>query len=324
MIALGGIGFGLVLLIAGGAILVNGASQLARLLGLSPVLIGLTIVGFGTSAPELVVNLVSVHNGETALAFGNIVGSNIANFGLVLGIAALVAPIHIHGSLVRRELPLFLLATLMITVMSLDGLLRSQAAEIDRSDSILLLLLFCIFLYVLVQDVLRMRRPDRLFLDIEQNPVVITDIAARYWYLSLFAGFALLFIGGNVTVSSAVSLAESLQVSSAIVGLVAVAVGTSMPELITSIVAALRGESDLAVGNVVGSNIFNGLMVLPASGLIADIGVPDGGIQDLVASMAMAAILIPIFYFGNARLGRPMGLILLVSYVAYMAYRVAG
>lgn len=330
MIALGGIALGLILLLAGGAALVQGASQIATRMGLSPMVVGLTIVGFGTSAPELVVNVVGALNGQTELAFGNVVGSNIANLGLVLGVAALIAPIQIHGNLVRRELPLLLLATTALMVMALDGPLRGERGVIDSSDSIVLLLMFCIFIYILALDVLRMRRPeralrpDRLLLDIESSPLVLSDMAEKFCVLQVLGGIAFLYVGGQLTVHFGIALAESLQVSSAIIGLVAIAIGTSMPELVTSIIAVKRGESDLAVGNVVGSNIFNGLMVLPVSGLAEIIVVPDGGIGDLVFSWLLAAALIPIFFFRNARLGRVTGAIILVSYGAYLFLRMTG
>lgn len=330
MIALGGIVLGLVLLIAGGAALVQGASQIATRLGLSPMVVGLTIVGFGTSAPELVVNVIGALNGQTELAFGNVVGSNIANFGLVLGIAAIIAPIQIQGNLVRRELPLLLLATTIMMVMALDGPLRGEQGVIDSSDSIVLLLIFSIFIYMLALDILRMRRPeralqpDRLLIDIESSPLILSDLAERFCILQVLGGIAFLFVGGQMTVHFGVALAESLQVSSAIVGLFAIAIGTSMPELVTSIIAAMRGESDLAVGNVVGSNIFNGLLVLPVTGLVGNITVPTGGVGDLVFSWLLATALVPVFFFRKARLGRAIGAVLLVSYASYMFLRLTG
>lgn len=330
MIALGGVVFGLFLLIVGGAALVQGASQIATRMGLSPMVVGLTIIGFGTSAPELVVNVIGALKGQTELAFGNVVGSNIANFGLVLGIAALIAPIQIQGNLVRRELPLLLLATTVMMIMALDGPLRGEPGVIDTSDSILLLLIFSVFIYMLALDMLRMRRPeralmpDRLLVDIESSPFVLSDLAERFCILQVLGGIAFLFAGGQMTVHFGIVLAENLQVSSAIVGLFAIAIGTSMPELVTSIIAAMRGESDLAVGNIVGSNIFNGLMVLPVTGLVGNIIVPAGGVGDLVFSWLLATVLVPVFFFRKARLGRAAGALLLISYCTYMYLRLTG
>lgn len=330
MIALGGVALGVLLLIAGGAALVQGASQIATRMGLSPMIVGLTIVGFGTSMPELVVNVIGALEGETELAFGNVVGSNIANLGLVLGIAALIAPLQIHGNLVRRELPLLLLATTMMLVMAMDGPLRGERGYIDASDAIVLLLIFCLFIYMLALDILRMRRPeralkpDRLLIDMESSPLVLSNIAEKFSILQVLGGMAFLFFGGQLTVHFGVTLAENLQISSAIIGLFVIAVGTSMPELVTSIIAAMRGESDLAIGNVVGSNLFNTLMVLPVSGLAGNIIVPSGGIGDLIVSWLLAAALIPIFFFRAARLGRTAGAFALILYSIYMYLRMTG
>jgi cation:H+ antiporter len=286
---------GLVLLIGGGTLLVSGASQVAAKFGVSPLVVGLTVVGFGTSAPELVVNIISAMQGATALAFGNVVGSNISNLALVLGAAAIMHPITIQGQVVRREVPLLLLATSAMTVMALDLPLDGQPAMIERSEALILLLLFCIFLYINVLDIVQIRRSDQLIADIDHSHFLETRSEGRYRWLFVIGGIVMLSVGGEMTVRSGISLAEYFGVSPAIVGLFAVAIGTSMPELVTSIIAALRRESDLALGNVVGSNIFNSLIVLPASGLIAGIPIPRGGISDLLMSLGLAALLIPVF-----------------------------
>jgi len=323
MLAALGILAGLMLLIGGGAALVTGASQLATRAGVPPMVIGLTIVGFGTSSPELIINLIGVSQGETELAFGNIVGSNISNLALILGTAGLIGTITLQGQVMRREVPLLLLVTTITAVLALDGYFESLPARISRADSIVLLLLFLIFVYITGHDFLRGRDRDALVSQIDENPIVASVPRQRYAWLQLFAGFALLFIGGEVTVRNAVALASQLGFGTALVGLFVVAVGTSMPELVTSIIAALRKESDLALGNVVGSNIFNSLIVLPASGFVAPIAVPDGGVLDLAVSWLFAAALLPIFVLGRARLGRPVAILLLVTYFSYVAYRVS-
>jgi len=186
---------------------------------------------------------------------------------------------------------------------TLDG----RIAMIDRSEAVVLLLLFCIFIYINVLDMAQIRRADPLIVNIEDSPLVETRPEGRFRWVLVVAGIVLLSIGGEMTVRSGVSLADNFGVSPAIVGLfavavaVAVAVGTSMPELVTSIIAAVRRESDLALGNVVGSNIFNSLVVLPTSGLISQIPVPRGGISDLLMSLFLAAFLIPIFIFGKPK-----------------------
>ena len=324
MLTFAGIVLGLVLLIAGGAALVRGASEIAVGLGVSPMIVGLTIIGFGTSSPELIVNVMGALQGETAIAFGNVVGSNISNLGLVLGLTAIIAPIAIQGDLVRRELPLLLLATTMMTVLVLDGPLEGRPAQLGRTDSIVLMLMLCIFIYIMVLDVLRSRSSDKLLSEIEDHPVVTTVPKRTTSVLFLLAGFGLLFAGGEVTIRNGVALADALGVPSSIIGLFVVAVGTSMPELVTSVIAATRGESDLALGNVIGSNIFNSLMVLPVSGLVAQIPAPPGGVQDLMFSWVLGALLVPVFFIGNARFGRAVGAFYLVAYLGYAAWRIAG
>lgn len=322
MLSFVGIVFGVAVLIVGGGLLVRGASEIAAGLGVSPMIVGLTIVGFGTSSPELVVNILGALEGETNLAFGNVAGSNISNLALVLGAAAVISPIAIQGDIVRRELPLLLLATTMMTVMALDGPLEGMPAAIGRTDAIVLMLMFCIFIYISALDLMRVRREDPLLTNIEASPVVAAPEKGRFRWLLILAGFALLFVGGELTVRNGVALASQLGVSTTIVGLFVVAIGTSMPELVTSIIAARRGESDLALGNVIGSNIFNSLMVLPASGLIAQIPVPPGGVADLVVSWLLAAALIPLFFFGKAYLGRVSGSAFLVVYLGYAIARI--
>lgn len=313
---------GLVLLIGGGTLLVRGASEVASMFGVSPLVVGLTVVGFGTSAPELVVNVVSAVQGATELAFGNVVGSNISNLALVLGAAAIMNPIIIQGQVVRREVPLLLLATSAMTVMALDVPLDGQLAMIERSEALILLLLFCIFLYINVLDMVQLRRSDQLIADIDHSHLVEMRSEGRYRWLFVVAGIVMLGAGGEMTVRSGISLAEHFGVSPTIVGLYAVAIGTSMPELVTSIIAAIRRESDLALGNVVGSNIFNSLIVLPASALIAGIPIPRGGINDLLMSLALAAFLIPVFIFGEANMGRKTGGFLILAYVGYLIFRI--
>ena len=322
MLSFLGVSAGIGLLIGGGTLLVRGASEIATRLGVSPLVVGLTVVGFGTSAPELVINVVGSLRGETDIAFGNVVGSNISNLALVLGVAVLIAPIKIQGQLVRREVPLLLLATTVITVMALDQMFEGLPAMIGRSEGIVLVSLFCIFAYINVLDFVETRASDALITDIVHHQYVESDPYSRFRWLFVISGIALLSIGGELTVQNGVSIADSLGVSPAIVGLFLIAVGTSMPELVTSIIAAKRGESDLALGNVVGSNIFNSLIVLPASSIISQVPVPQGGIGDLLLSLFLTAILVLVFLFGDARLGRKEGIFLLLLYFSYATMRV--
>ena len=321
MLSLAGIAGGIAILILGGAMLVRGASEIATRHNVSPIIVGLVIVGFGTSSPELVVNIIGAATGASELAFGNAVGSNIANLGLILGVTVCLAPITIQGSIVRRELPLLLLATTMITVMALDGPLEGKPPVIGRSDSFVLLLVFTIFVYISILDMIRVQSKDTLLTEIALHTDAVAAATSRPPWLMVLAGFALLYLGGEVTIRNSVRFAEIIGISEAIVGLFVVSLGTSMPELVTSVIAALRKESDLALGNIVGSNIFNSLVVLPVSGLIGKVNVPVGGVGDLVMSWLLAAILIPVFFLGKGRLGRGMGTLFLVAYAAYAVIR---
>lgn len=322
MLAFFGVVLGILLLVGGGTALVQGSSQLATRMGVPPLVIGLTIVGFGTSMPELVVNILAAFEGESALAFGNVVGSNISNLGLVLGSAAIIRTIDIQGSVVRREVPLLLLITTIITVMALDGVLEGTRPRIGRADSIILLLLFGIFIYITIRDVVRTRNRDMLIAEIADNPFMFSHPSRRFHGLLIAFGFVLLFAGGEVTIRNAVDLAGQWGVSKTTIGLFVVAIGTSMPELVTSVIAAIRRESDLALGNLLGSNIFNSLIVLPLSGLVSSIMIPKGGIPDLVVSWLFAAALLPVFFLGKARLTRPIGALFLLGYFGFAASRI--
>ena len=313
---------GLVLLLGGGTLLVRGASDVASAYGVSPLVVGLTIVGFGTSAPELVVNVVGAANGATDLAFGNVVGSNISNLALVLGAAAMMSPIAIQGGLVRRELPLLLLGTTILTVMALDGILEGREPVISRSDAIVLLLFFGIFIYTNALDLFHDKRRDQLLAEVGDYPLLAKEAPSPWRWPMTIGGMALLYAGGQFTVDGASVLAESLGISATTIGLFVVAIGTSLPELVTSIIAAARKESDLALGNIVGSNLFNSLVVLPASALVTPVPIPRGGVTDLTMSWVLAAVLLPVFFLGRARLGRLAGLLLLVTYGTYAIYRI--
>lgn len=314
---------GLALLLAGGTALVSGASSVASRLGVPPLVIGLTVLAFGTSSPELVVNVVGALRGETALAFGNVAGSNLTNIGLVLGLAALVKPVSIEGSIVRREIPLLLLGTSVLIVMLLDTPLRAAPAVLDASDALILLLLFTVFAYITVSDVL-FKRQDPLLANVRELEDTLPppqSMSPKTGVILIIAGIVGLSIGGHLTIVHGASMATALGVPPVIIGMLIVGVGTSLPELVTSVIAAVRNESDLCVGNVVGSNIFNALIVLPASALVRPLPIPAGGIQDICMSLLFAAIIIPVFLYRNSRMGRGTGAVFIGAFVAYMAYR---
>jgi cation:H+ antiporter len=314
---------GLMLLLAGGTSLVRGASAIANHYGVSPLIVGLTVVAFGTSSPELVVNIIGSLRGETALAFGNVTGSNLANIGLVLSVAAMVSPITIEGQIVRRELPLLLLGTTILLIMALDKPLVGLDPVLTRSDALILLLIFGIFVYLTVSDFL-FKRQDPLMLNIlhmeERLPTPAAVGVARDW-IFVVAGIICLTIGGQLTVVNGAQLATFLGLPPVVVGLVIVAVGTSLPEFATSIIAALNKEPDLCVGNVVGSNIFNALVVLPISALVHPLPIPGGGLVDVAMTLVLAAAIILIFFVGRAHMNRGVGLAVLCCYLGYMIMR---
>lgn len=300
--------------------MVRGASGLAEGYGVPPLVVGLTVVAFGTSSPELVINVLGALEGQTALAFGNITGSNLANLGLVLGSAALITPMSLQGKIIRRELPLLLLATTILLLMTLDPLLRGERPVIDRSDGLIMLLLFGIFIYVTVMDFLRQDK-DPLVATIDSLDIVSHAEKRTNWIL-VVGGVIGLAIGGQLTIDNGVIFAESLGVPPVIVGMLVLAIGTSLPELITSIFAAMKGEADLCVGNVIGSNIFNGMFVLPISALVNPLVVPNGGVLDIFMSFIFAALLIPIFIYGKALMNRQFGAVFVSGYAGYMLFRV--
>jgi len=316
-----GLAAGLVLLVAGGRGLVSGAGGLARDLGVSPLVIGLTVVAFGTSAPELAVNAIAAMRGSGEVAFGNLVGSNLANIGLVVGAAAIVRPLTIQSIVITREIPMMLLASLAALVMAMDGLRGDATLEFDRSDALLLFLFFGVFLYYTVGDTLRSRPQDTFVDQLEKRRLRRFHSLGTQLALIL-GGLVGLTAGGHLTVEGAVGIAEALEIPKSIIGLTVIAVGTSLPELSTSIIAARRGETDLAVGNIVGSNIFNLLFVLGVSAAIHPVPVPDGGLLDLSAAVVMAGMLwIVCSAYGGRRVTHAEGWLLIASYVGYVFAR---
>ena len=313
---------GVSLLLIGGALLVRGASGVAQHFSVPPMIIGLTVVAFGTSMPELVVNISGALSGETDLAFGNAVGSNLANFGLVLGVAAVLSPIHLQGQVVRREVPFLLLITAILMVMAADDSISGSPALLDRGDAIILLMLFSIFIYFIVRDLVT-STGDPVLLEAEHFSSSESNRNLAINLLLSIAGMAGLIVGGNLTIEQGAVIARILSVPEVVVGIFIVAVGTSLPELITSAIAAYKKENDLALGNIVGSNIFNSLLVLPAAGIIKPLPIPRGGDLDLAVVFVFVLVVIPLFVFSRARLGRTAGLALLLSYAGYMLYRFA-
>lgn len=316
-------GAGLGFLLAGGEALVRGASALARRLGMAPALIGLTVVAFGTSAPELVVSLLSAWRGTSEIAFGNVLGSNVANLGLLLGATAILSPLRVASSLVGREIPLLVLVSLAAVFLGLDRLLAEGTDVFSRSDGLVLLLFFVVFLYSNARDVLRGPGSDPLLRaadqDVPQVPVEPDPGLGRTALLTL-GGLVGLALGGHTLVGAAMELARAVGVSEVVIGATIVAVGTSLPELVTSLIAARKGHDDLAVGNLVGSNVFNLLFILGLTATIQPVAVPAGGWVDLAAAALFAALLWPMAR-SQRRISRAEGALLLLGYVVYSAWQ---
>ena len=309
---------GLLLLIVGGDLLVKGASALAARFRVAPVIIGMTVVAFGTSTPELVVNLSAALRGDSSIGFGNVVGSNIANIGLLIGITAVTVPLMIHRSIVSREIPMLLLASLAMVVLGLNSLTEGDTDRFTRGDGIMLLLLFCVFLYYTLSDALHQRDSDQVFAEAGAARGAAAPGGGRLAVM-IVGGLLLLIVGGELTVRGASGIAVAFGISPVVVGLTVVAVGTSLPEFATTIIAARKGQTDLAVGNIVGSNIFNLLFIWGTTITIAPCDLPPGGRIDLLVMTAFAAALLPMA-LTQRTISRLEGGALLIGYAAYIGW----
>ena len=314
---------GLALLLGGGDILVRGASALAKGFGVPPLVIGLTVVAFGTSAPELSVNLLAAFQGNTEISFGNIIGSNIANIGLILGISAIIRPLAIEGVIITREIPMMLLASLLALIAGMDAILRNSPNIFDRSEGLIFLLTFCVFLFYTIGDVFRRRREDPLMQQAEEISERKSFKKTFYNLLLFIAGLILLVVGGKVSVDAAVAVAELLNVPRVIIGLTIIAIGTSLPELVTSGIATWKGQTDIAIGNVVGSNIFNLLLVNGLCATLRPIPIPpSGGGQDLIMMVFLSLLMLPLCVTDKKKIVRWEGALLLILYVVFSVWRI--
>jgi len=300
---------GLLLLTAGAEGLIRGASSLARRLGLSPLVIGLTVVAFGTSTPELIVSLQAALGGNGDIAIGNVVGSNIGNIALILGGAACITPLRVQAQIIRTDVPIMIGISLLLGGLLIDG-------RVGRIDGILLTL--GIVAYT-VATVWLARRESAPAVAAEFDAGVPAQRALWLDLLFTVGGLGLLMGGAQLLVSGAVSIAEQFGVSQTVIGLTIVGIGTSLPELATSVAAAARGEGDIAIGNVVGSNIFNILGILGVTALIQPLS--GGGLSpvDLAVMIGLAVIMLPVMRT-EYTLSRVEGAVLLAIYGSYLAY----
>jgi cation:H+ antiporter len=310
---------GLILLVLGAELLVRGASKLAAILGIAPLVIGLTIVAYGTSSPEMAVSIQSSLAGQADIALGNVVGSNIFNVLFILGVSAIAAPLVVAQQLIRLDVPIMIGVSALCMLFSLDG-------KINRSDGVILFIGGIVYTAFLIWQSRR-----------EQNPDVQEEYAKfgetngtpswQQWVINIgliVVGLGILVLGSRWLVESAIAIARAVGLSELVIGLTIVAAGTSLPELATSLIASLKGERDIAVGNVVGSNIFNILAVLGLSAAVSPngINVPTAALWfDIPVMIAVAGACLPIFFTGNL-ITRWEGVVFTAYYCVYTAYLV--
>ncbi len=308
--------FGLLLLYFGAEWLVKGAAGLARSFGVPTMIVGLTVVGYGTSAPEMSVSVLAALRGSSEIALGNVIGSNIANLGLILGITAIIAPPRTDGTLVRREIPLMLISTAALPLMLWDGLL-------SRVEGLLLLGGALGFTVWLVRDLRVQPSVPRVFEAAAEDAGAPTSVGRPALVAFSVVGLAVLIVGGELFVRGAVALARQLGLSDHVIGLTVVAVGTSLPELATSVIAARRGHADLAVGNVVGSNLYNVLLVLGATAIVRPIAGDLRIVRIDLVVLAGVTVFAAILLRTERVLQRWEGIVLVFSYAAFVVYAIA-
>ncbi|WP_422122365.1 calcium/sodium antiporter [Planococcus sp. X10-3] len=305
---------GFALLIKGADFFVEGASKIAQSLRVSPLLIGLTIVAFGTSAPEASVSFIAAFEGNSAVAIGNVVGSNIFNITFILGVTALVFPLLVQSETIRKEIPFALLGAVALLVLISDIQLGSSGSNlITRTEGIMLLLFFAVFLYYIFE----VARKDRL--NTEAAPNDAANGSKLKNSLLTIGGLAGIVFGGSLVVENSIQIALSLGMSETLVGLTIVAVGTSLPELVTSITAALKKQVEIALGNIIGSNIFNIFFILGTSAAIHPLTVDSKIFQD-VWLMILVSILLMILARTKYTISRVEGSVLTVIYIIYVVY----
>ncbi|MBK7221407.1 MAG: calcium/sodium antiporter [Saprospiraceae bacterium] len=307
---------GFVLLIKGADFLVDGSASLAKKYNISNIVIGLTIVAFGTSTPELIVSLIASMNGNTEIAIGNVVGSNIVNIFFILGVSATIYPLATKSNTIWKEIPMSLLAALLLWVMANDQVIDGDnSSMLSRIDGIVFLAFFIIFIYYTVGIAKS---------DTDDSPEIeIQNITPGKSFLFIVLGLAGLIIGGKWIVDGAVALAKNMGLSESLIGLTIVAVGTSLPELAASAVAAYKKQTDIAIGNVVGSNIFNIFLILGISSLIKPLPFTSGSNIDVMVACLASIVLFVLLFVGKKHIIQKwQGLLMILIYVIYVGYLV--
>ena len=307
---------GFVLLIKGADWFVDGASALSKRFGIPSVVIGLTVVAFGTSLPEASVSISAALNGSSGISIGNVVGSNLFNLLVVAGASAVFCPIMVDKSIIKKDMPYSFINALTLLFLSFSVFPGAVADNvISRADGIILLLFFAIFMYYTVSAALIAPAPQ------EDDNQKIMPLWQQFLFIAV--GLACIVIGGDRTVEGAKTIASTLGMSDSLIGLTIVAIGTSLPELVTSIVAAKKGESDISMGNVIGSNIFNILFVLGVSSVIAPIKIAAGDVTNSLYDLIILSLVTLLIYIPVAKtkkVSRILGVLMVIAYVIYTAY----
>jgi len=300
---------GLVALFIGAEGLIRGSSALALKIGITPLVVGLTVVAFGTSTPELVVSLKAALIGNSSISLGNVIGSNIANIALILGVAALIKPLDVHANVIRREIPIMIVLSILLIILLVDG-------ELSFIDGLIFVL--GIITYTVV-NVLMARKERNAEVEKEFKEGLKTRLGVTISIFMIVGGLGLMILGANLFVNSSIAIAKAFGISDAIIGLTVVAIGTSLPELITAIVASYKNEADIAIGNVVGSNIFNILGILGITALLIPLSSAGISYVDFGVMIFTALILLPLSKTGF-RISRLEGGLLLTGYIVYIYY----
>lgn len=310
---------GLIGLIIGGEFLVRGATKLAAILGIPSVIIGLTVVAFGTSAPELAVSLQAAFKGNADIAIANVVGSNIFNTLGILGLASLVSPLVIHSQMIKREVPFMIAISILLWGLVYNGMLT-------RLEGILLVSILVIYLFWLVREALQNKKANKEIkqeIESELLPVPKNFSSIALSTLFLVGGLAIIMIGADKLVIGASDLARSLGVSDAIIGLTIVSIGTSLPEVVASVIATYKGERDIAVGNVIGSNIFNILCILGITSTVQELQISAPIIKIDLPFMILTALLTLGFFKRGLKLSRHVGALFILLYCGYTIFLIS-
>jgi cation:H+ antiporter len=302
---------GLSLLFYGGDFLVTGSTRLARFLKISPFVIGATVIAFGTSAPELAVAILAALDAAPELAMGNVIGSNIANIGLVLGITAMIAPIVITSKRFKREYPPFLLAAFLILFLGWD-------LKIHRMEGIIMISLLALYVWR------SFSHKEDIPSELKDEAHLLTDKGPAFQLLLIIGGLVALVGGAKLLVLGGVSIARNIGISEWFIGVSIVAIGTSLPEIVSSLMAAKRGHGEMAIGNIFGSNIFNTLMVLGITSLIHPLNISEPIHPDLIIATGITGLLFFLIVFGKHSLGKISGVTLLATYFIYIALKGMG